>query len=338
MHDCALPGTIGAIVGDIARSACVFLPMAGLLAGCGSLRFEEVWAEEDGALVSVWGASPEAVFAVGGQPEAGAAWRGAEAEWAPIAIPEVGLLDWVHGTGALDVWFGGIDGTLLHLGAEGVTDHSLDAEEAVWGVLALTPDEVYAVGGHSAFGGEGARAWRYDGSAWRAIALPAAAADARSLFKAALVGEQVWLVGAEGLALVGRGDAFELVPTGTAEDLVTVTAVDGRALIVGGRATGSVFTGDAAGLERLAQTPSGLFGVSDLGDGRALIAGVRGYLATVDLHTGALDVLDTPNELLFHAVWSSPGAHAYAVGGNLETATGPYRGTLLVARAPGASP
>ncbi|MCO4746125.1 MAG: hypothetical protein KC912_15115 [Proteobacteria bacterium] len=314
------------------RSSAYTLALLGLSACSEPLRFEEVWAEADGALVSVWGSSAEDVWTVGGQIEDGGLWRGSEDQWEAVEVPEVGLLNWVHGSSADDVWIGGIDGALLHVGPNGVTDHSLGVEDAIWGVLSLSPTEAYAVGGSSAWGGASARAWHFDGSAWAEIVI--ATTEASSLFKVALVGDEVWLIGAGGLALVGRGDSFATVPTGTSEDLVTVAAVNGQALIVGGRVTGSVFLGDADGLDEIATAPSGLFGVQDLGDGQALISGVRGYLATVDLETGESEIIETPNERLLHAVWSSPGAHAYAVGGNLESSTGPYSGTLLVARAP----
>lgn len=298
------------------------------------LQFEDVWTEDDGALVSIWGADADDVWTVGGQIDSGSMWRGSGKDWTAVEIPDVGLLNWVHGSSSDNVWVGGIDGALLHVGPDGVVDHDLAVEEAIWGVLALSGTEAYAVGGTSAWGGDHARAWHFDGTAWTEITLPTEAADSASLFKAALVDDKVWLVGAEGLALAGREDSFAVVPTGTAEDLVTVTQSGGQALIVGGRNTGSVFLGTEDGLELLATAPSGLFGVQDLQNGQALVSGVRGYLATVDLASGLSETLDTPNEHLLHAVWSSEDETSYAVGGNLGSSTGPYVGTLLVAKAP----
>ena len=107
-----------------------------------------------------------------------------------------------------------------------------------------------------------------------------------------------------------------------------------EAVIVGGRVTGTVFRGSVNGLDPVASTPSGLFGVSVLADGRTLVSGVRGFLAAVGPEVDEFQLLDVPNEHLLHAVWTTPGEFAYAVGGNLQSSIGPYRGTLLVARAP----
>ncbi|TNE88898.1 MAG: hypothetical protein EP330_12865 [Deltaproteobacteria bacterium] len=314
------------------------LPALLLLTACNPpLRFEEVWNEEDGALVSIWGPSPDEVWTVGGQIEQGAAWRGSGEDWEAIEVPQgVGLLNWVHGTGPDDLWLGGIQGALLHWDGSALTDESLDVPEAIWGLYADASDEVYAVGGTSAWGGEGARAWRRDATGWSEISLSSPASDASSLFKTTRIGDDIWLIGGAGVALAGRGDSFTSVPSGTAEDLVTVTAFDGGALIVGGRITGTAWTATTEGFTEVARTPAGLFGVTDLFDGSALVSGVRGYAARIHDVGGdnELEQLDTPNELLLHAVYAFPDDLTYAVGGNLDSSSGPYRGTLLMARTP----
>ena len=312
------------------------LAFVAFLAACNpTLRFDEVWVEEDGALVSVWGHPDGQDWVVGGQIEQGAAWVGSGTDWSALEVPEgVGLLNWVHGSDPDDVWIGGIGGALLHWDGVELTHVDLGIDEAIWGVFAASSDEVYAVGGSSAFGGESATAWRYDGSEWMPIALPPEVAETPSLFKVTAVGSDIWMVGAQGRALTGRDESWSLVSTGTAEDLVTVVADGSEAVIVGGRVTGTVFRGSVNGLDPVASTPSGLFGVSVLADGRTLVSGVRGFLATVGPEVDEFQLLDVPNEHLLHAVWTTPGEFAYAVGGNLQSSIGPYRGTLLVARAP----
>jgi hypothetical protein len=292
---------------------------------------------EAGGLWSVWGGAPDDVWVVGGVPEAGAVLRGDGRDFDPQEDLPAGTpqLHWVHGLGPDDVWVAGLAGTILRWDGSDWQDHSVGVEEALWGIHAVSEDEVYAVGGASAWGGDLAVAWRFDGAAWTAIELPETAAGLPALFKTTWDGERLWMVGAEGAALVGRGEDFEIVPTGIAEDLSTVSAVDdGRVLAVGGGATGVVVAGDASGLERIAQTRSRLFGVQAYASGSALLCGARGYLGRWDPERAEVVELRSPTEQLLHASWGLGGERSFVVGGTLESASGPFTGVLLSARSP----
>ena len=295
--------------------------------------------EEDpaGAWLSAWGLSDQDVWVVGGQPEVGAIRRGPLDDLQLFDVPAgTPLLNWVHGVAEDDVWVGGIAGTLLHWDGAAWTDHSVDVEEAIWGVYAIASDEVYAVGGQSGFGGESALALRWDGVAWSSLALPEAAEGLTNLFKVHWDGTALWMVGHKGAALRGDGVTFDVAPTGTTADLVTANRpVDGGPLVVvGGRGTGVVAEVEGDGLAVKVQAQAGLNGVQVLPSGDAVVVGEAGYSALYDIETDTLtSVLPVTRDVL-HATWGLPGSELIAVGGNLFTSEDTFLGTILIAPSP----
>lgn len=290
-----------------------------------------------GAFLAAWGPAPDDVWIVGGQPDAGVVLRGDADGLAEVALPAgTPLLNWVHGTGADDVWVAGIHGTLLHWDGADWTDHSLGVEEAVWGVYAASPDRAWAVGGESGFGGERAGAWSWDGAAWSTIALPDGVDGASNLFKVHHDGTDLWMVGVGGVALRGDGAAMAQVATGTAMDLVTANrpAAGGPLVVVGGRGTGVVLEVGGEGLVVTAQAPAGLNGVAVLDDGRAVVVGERGWAGVYDtaddsLVEGPVDTLD-----VLHNAFVAPDGGLWAVGGNLYTAGDSFLGSAFVGTLP----
>ena len=121
----------------------------------------------DATLYGVWGSAPDDVWIVGGVPGGGADadddfvrhWDGVA--YAPVAgVPVRGAtLFKVWGSGAGDVWISGEGGTMLHVTASGVVDHS---DELSTAAPALTvhgcgANEVYAVAGQNLFAWDGPR-------------------------------------------------------------------------------------------------------------------------------------------------------------------------------------
>jgi hypothetical protein len=290
-----------------------------------------------GAWLSVWGSAADDVWIVGGQPESGVVLRGSGSDFTEVVLPrEVPILNWVHGTGADDVWIGGVSGTLLHWDGSDWTDHSLGVEEAVWGVFAVAPDDVYAVGGESAWGGETALARHYDGTSWSEVVVPDELSAPSNLFKVHAVSPtEVWAIGVGGVAMVGSGTSFAPAPTGVAADLVTANASHGPLVVVGGRGTGVIMEADGAGgLASSVQAGAGLNGVMVYPSGVAVVVGELGYSGLFDLETDELtDVLGSSNDVL-HATWGVPGGTMYAVGGNLYTTADSFEGIVLTAEAP----
>lgn len=307
------------------------------LLACERAPFLDPLAEgvPEGAFMSVWGPAPDAIWVVGGQAEAGVAWRGSAANgFLPVDLPEgTPLINWVHGVAEDDLWLGGLGGTLLHWDGADWTDHTDAREEAVWGVHAVASDDVWAVGGLSRWGGDTYLLRHWDGASWSDVALPAEAEGAQNLFKvhAEGAGAPIWLVGEGGVAFRGGVDGFEPAATGFAMDLVTVTGWGERVVAVGGRNTGAVLTPEGDGLAIRARTTAGLNGVAPLGDGRVLVAGERGYLATVDPESGEVVELPASTPDVLHAAWVL-GDDLYAVGGNLFAADAVFHGVILHGR------
>lgn len=293
---------------------------------------------EEGAFLSVWGASGEDVWIVGGQHDAGHILRGSGDRWTAQPVPDgTPLLNWVHGTSADDVWVAGISGTLLRWDGSTWTDHSVDTEAAFWGLYAHPSGEVIAVGGESRWGGDGAMIWRFDGSAWSAVALPEKLKGLGNLFKVTHDGSQYWLVGASGAALRGDGASFAPVATGYPNDLVTASRPAGGGhdpIVVGGRGTGVVLEPDGAALSVSTQANAGLNGVHVYTDGTAIVVGERGYSARFDPDTDTLTEAPAATLDILHATWGEDGGTMYAVGGNLNTAEEYFHGVILTADAP----
>jgi len=262
--------------------------------------------------------------------------RGNADGFSSLGVPEgTPLLNWVHGSSASDIWVGGLSGALLHWDGSSWSDHSVDMDEAFWGLYVVSPSEAYAVGGLSGWGGDTRVAMRYDGTTWTDISLPAELDESKALFKVHHDGTDIWMVGAQGAALVGDGDQFEPVATGVTADLSTIhSRGDGRVFAVGGQATGVIVSGTRAeGLSEVAQAPARLFGVHALGSGDVIVSGFQGYLGRLSAEE-ALVPIPTPTSQILHAVFGHDGKRLYAVGGNIGSISDDFTGVILTSKAP----
>jgi len=317
----------------------VLFPIALFLAGCPGQVLEWSAVEEgapEGAFLMAWGATSDDIWVVGGQPDAGVVLRGDADGFVHQSLPEgVPILDWVNGTGPDDIWVGGVAGTLLHWNGAAWEDHSLAMEEAIWGIYARSPSEAWAVGGTSAWGGTAAVALRWDGLAWHPLDLPPPADSAPNLFKVTHDGTHLWMVGAGGLALRSEdGETLEVVPTGVADDLVTVDAADGVLVVVGGRGTGMVLEPTDDALSMTLRVRAGLAGVRVLDAHTALVAGEAGLTGLYHLDDDVLEEAEPVTTSVLHGTFEAPDGTLYAVGGNLYTASDAFEGTILAAPAP----
>lgn len=293
--------------------------------------------DEAGAWLSAWGTSEDDVWVVGGQPEVGAIRRGPIDDLQLVSLPvQVPLLNWVHGTSEDDVWVGGVQGTLLHWDGAAWSDRSVEIEEAIWGVYAVSPTEVYAVGGQSGFGGQDAVLLRLEGEAWVPIDLPPQAEGLSNLFKVHHDGTDLWMVGFQGVALRGDGETMAAVPTGTTADLVTANRPleGGPLVVVGGRGTGVIAEVDGERLAVTTQTQAGLNGVQVYPSGNAVVVGEAGFSALYGTDSDSLTEVLPITQAVLHATWGQAGGRMLAVGGNLFTSEDTFLGTLLIADAP----
>lgn len=306
--------------------------------GCTTYRFElAVDSVTEGGLWSAWGPDVEDTWIVGGQVEEGVVLRGAGDQFEPFAVPEgTPLLNWVHGLSASDVWVGGLSGTLLHWDGSDWQDYSIPMDEAIWGVHAVSTDDVYAVGGLSGWGGTSRVALRFDGEEWSPLELPSVVDELSALFKVHSDGTNVWLVGARGTVLVESDGLFEVVPTDVSADISTVhSRGDGSVVMVGGLSTGVILAGTKnEGVRLVAETPSRLFGVHVTDAGEAVVAGMNGYLGTVSLASDEVTSLVSPTGLILHAVYGQENAETYAVGGDIGSIKASYTGVILSSKTP----
>lgn len=271
---------------------------------------------------------------VGGQAEAGAAWRLVGAALQTEAVPAGKLLSWASRTA---------DGALLAVGngrralwraADGTwTAEALPAGDELWGCLAWSRDEAWAVGGDiHADGSVDPVVLRRRGGAWSQVALPALVRTGARLFK--IDGRSpgdVVAVGDRGLALGWDGAAWREEATGSGENLTTVRALeDGRYVAVGGQSTGVVLLrGTDRSWRKLRDAQTGLAGVEAFGDA-VWACGTDGWLERDRLDgTSSMPLRPALTVDSLHWVLRLPSGDGLAGGGSLQVWPARMHGTLL---------
>lgn len=263
------------------------------------------------------------------------------------ALPRaVSMLNWVHG------WPGGEAVAVGHAGdvlwrdpASGawVAD-SLGADIELWGVWGASPGEVWAVGGEvrTPLIDYRPSVWRHGGAygvdgSWEEVALPELSrGDNLRIFKlAGHAAADVMAVGSLGVSLRWDGAAWQEVSTGTGTRLSTVRATQGGGFVaVGGAGTGKVLRYTGGAWSVLAETNFGLSGVTELPDGRLVVAGEFGNAAIVDLEGGVQALDPVVADVLHFAEYDAQTGQLFAGGGNFERFPKEMHGSLLVVEAP----
>lgn len=291
---------------------------------------------EVGAVMSVWGAAADDVWAVGGQLDAGAVWRYDGAAWSRVGVPDGPLINWVHGCGDV-LWMVGNDGRALRRVGQGPFE-PVDTGEAqdLWGVWCAAPDRAWAVGGDAVATDAPADpviiAW--DGARWSRPPAPTLDRESRAWFKVWGSGpDDVIAVGARGTIARWDGAAWTQELAGTSRDFVSLWGTGPDDVVaVGGRANGLVARWDgAAWTQHVLEREPGMNGVWLAADGTAHIVGTRGRI--LRMPPGGFDYTrDTnPDITLLHAIWGVDGAPRFAVGGTLDSSP-PWYGVLMEAR------
>ena len=297
--------------------------------------------ETQGALLSVWGESPDDVWAVGGQVEAvgdagvGLLMHSNGTAWTQASLPEdTPSLNWVHGVDG-QAWAVGNAGVTLQLSGGAFATVPSATDVALWGVFVVAADDAWAVGG-DAFDFEGTGAiLHWDGTAWTAMPLPELDRSSAALFKVwAAATDDVWAVGDAGIILHYDGTVWSQVQSGTDNDLISlwgtgpddIVAVGGRSLATIARWDGTSWTAS-----EVPEIP-GLNGIWMDDEGVASLVGNRGSAALLLRGTDELNADPTTAELLvLHAVYGFAGGPRIAVGGSLDRSP-PYVGIILEAQ------
>lgn len=280
--------------------------------------------------------TPEEIWLVGGQPNRGAikignAIKGFQTLELPTGTP---LLNWADGT-STNMWVGGLYGSILQWNGAVWIDHSLDIEEAIWGlVVTENSEKVVAVGGSSRWGGDEGFVYSYQDDEWTAHTLPEELNGLSNLFKIAFDGEQYWMVGTAGALLYGSPEALTAIPTGLTQDLITAisTPSSSTVQIVGGRGTGIYLTGQNGTLSTPSQLIAGINGIATDSAGNSILVGEMGYSQLLmDTDSTAVEPTPVTTHILHAAAVHTidDKQYWYAVGGNLATAESTFEGTIL---------
>ncbi|MCA9683785.1 MAG: hypothetical protein KC457_16415 [Myxococcales bacterium] len=286
--------------------------------------------------MSVWGPSPDELYAVGGQPQPGGGlilrYDGG-GDWLPETLPaDTPMLDWVFGPGAGDgrIWAVGRAGAIMVREGGVWSAEASPTTKILWGVWGFDEGELWAVGGNGV--SDVPVLLRRDGQSqsWSEVVYPDLGVDCYGLFKVwGMAADDVWVVGDRGATLHYDGVDWSAHPTAQAIDLISLWGSDAEGWVaVGGRSNGRIAR--LEGQEWNAQTLaiSGLNGVWVDPDGPITLVGVGGTI--LSLTPGSFEVVaeDSPTQMVLHAVFGFSGGPRYAVGGSLLQPP-PYVGIIL---------
>lgn len=281
----------------------------------------------DEALMGVGGSSSSDVWMVGGDTGHGPlVLRFDGSSFTRVATPGVtSPLWWVHGFGPGHVMMAGASSVVLEWKDGTLTRHQTPglARQTVFGLWGSSPTDVYAVGSNTS--GRSGFIWRYDGSRWTNVLLPAdlprQGGELPGLFKVwgAPSGE-VYFAGSNGLMLRRSPEgAFSRLDTGTTETLFTVAGAGSDVFAVGGGRQGVLLEkrGDTFVAASFDTGPSVIQGVSSNGT-VAYATGEGGSVFQRQkdgwkrLSTGQVSGVES-----LHAAWVDPSGGLWAVGGNV---------------------
>jgi hypothetical protein len=287
-----------------------------------------------GWMMSGWGPGDGTVWVVGGTLDEGRILRRDAGEWTEVdpGIP-VPLLNWVHGTSATDVFVAGDFGRILHFDGQTWRRHATPIAAAVWGLWAVAPDDVWAVGGDT-IPDSPPFIMHYDGQAWSLVPVTLQRPRVSAFFKVWGSGpDDLYVVGQNGVALHYDGHTFTELFLGVSQDLIGIWGTGPNDIVlVGGRGTAEVVHYD--GVRWTRRTPDRWPGLNGVWMRRADVAhavGVDGTVLRVDPRT--LEVtpeIDVPTTLSLHAVFGDESSgQLLTLGGNFVT---PEQGVALVRR------
>lgn len=303
----------------IAGGALLFAGCALLFAGCpgpSEAPYRVVSENLDEGLFSVNGRSASDVWIAGSDSGSGPAvlhWDGTA--WERHATGQTGDLWWVHPAPGGAVWFGGEDGMILrHDGASFERMTTPATGVIVFGIWAAAADDVYAVGGA---GGAAGFVWHYDGASWSTITLPDHDGDA--VFKVwGTTSSDVWVCGFGGLLYHYDGASWTRVESTTTRTLLTLHAIPGSVVAVGGAGTGVLVERGADGAmhdvtPELAPQLMGVW-LTPTG-GRA--SGINGSIFRREASGWIEEDTGLALSEQLHSVWIDPDGGVWSVGGQI---------------------
>ena len=310
-----LPGEVGTQVAAAIN---------GVFSGCAEPPADwqvSLDASAIGWMMSGWGPGDGAIWVVGGTAFEGKILRFELGEWRQVELDfSVPLLNWVHGTSASDVFAGSNDGDILHFDGGAWSLQETPVDDPVWGVWAVAPDDVWAVGGDSVLGTE-PFVIHYDGVRWSPVPLPQLQRPGvAALFKVwGSASDDVYAVGQNGAVVHWDGANLTEMGVGISQDLIGIWG-NGRddVSVVGGRGTAEI--AHFNGVEWIRSPPSripGLNGVWTRRDDLVHAVGVAATVLKVDPRTRTvLEEIPVPTDLELHAVFGDASGRMFIFGAN----------------------
>jgi hypothetical protein len=323
-------------------AAAAFAPAALAAAGCSgdpvappggeppawSVLLDE--GDLDRAVLSVWGTSPDDVFAVGG-PLGNTGFESLVlhydgARWRELAPGGEETFWWVAGSGPNDVWMVGERGRAVRWDGAAFEAHPTGTTATLWGVIAFSPDDAWAVGGMPG-GDEGAVkdiVLRWDGGAWSPEPLPEQLG--RALYKVwGESSDDLYVVGEYGVIWHRAGTTWELQSDPPIADgtLFTTTGCSrNEVYAVGGE---YVLRSDGEVWRRVeVELTNSVNGVACGRPGEVAIVGFGGLKQRLADGVWIDDFAEEPYADL-HAVWADGEGAFWAVGGDFLSKPAPGR-------------
>jgi hypothetical protein len=280
------------------------------------------------ALLGVWGASEQDVWAVGGRDGSGPlVFHYDGAGWTRVAtgLQNVDLW-WVHGFAGGPVYMSGSNGTILRYDGSSFTTMATPGTGIVFGMWGAAADDMWAVGG--SFNG-GGFIWRYDGTAWTEVAdAPADIAVDGSFWKVnGLASNDVWISCSKGATLHWNGSGFERLDLPVTDSMFSVAGNAERYITVGGSFDGKLFENEGSGWQ--SAIPTGgpiLTGVAVSANDAYAVGQFGTILRRGGNGTWAVEKTRATDQNL-HAAWIDPSGGAWVVGGHFDP---PMRDGVLV--------
>ena len=275
------------------------------------------------ALLSVWSASATDVWVVGGDPRNGTGpivqhYDGTA--WTKLDTGQRNVdLWWVTGFAGGPVFMSGSNGTILRYQNGAFEKMTTPGNFIVFGMWGSSPTDVWAVGGNF---GSGGFAWRYNGTAWSAVAdVPADIMSQGTCWKVnGRSAGDVWISATSGTTLHWNGTGFERMNVPTDASLLSVAGNSKRFVTVGSAASdGVLFENDGSGWRSALPTGGELLTGVTVSEDHAYAVGRFGtVLSRGTSGTWAIDKPHVTDQDL-HATWIDQAGGAWAVGGHYNT-------------------
>lgn len=295
------------------------------LTGCPSNDDNDNWQvvhrDLPGALMSVYAASADDVWAVGADSGDGSTLLHYDgAAWSRVDTGTTGDLWWIHGFPGGPMFAGGEDGQILRIdGVDQIAPMTTPGTGIVFGLWGSSPADMWAVGGNQG-GASGAFAWHLDGDAFAlADGFPTELETTDAIWKVFGRGAgDVCMVGTNGTVLRYDGSAITAEDAGASVSLFTVHGNADRLIAVGGFGVGALLENDGTGW--VDASPEGapqLIGVTASAD-QAYAVGVDGVVyRRGDDGVWALEPTGAGAFLPLHAATIDPDGGVWAVGGQV---------------------